>query len=177
MLVFPSALKLYKIHNKGPIICQLNVEFEDFQPVKFCENSNLANALKKKPLICSKRFLTVCAMKLFCSTFTSELNIFQVWIQKGFERSVGWELGCCGRCQVGFIIRMPKTIFEFFVFFVNLKFRDHLQCYIWVGLDGMVILDHRYSESTFGANKKGGLPLISDDNSISMKNLEHIAFH
>ena len=95
-----------------------------------------ANALKK-PLICSKRFLAVCAIKLFCSTFTSELNIFQVWIQKGFERSVGWELGCCGRCQVGFIIRMPKTIFEIFVFFVNLKFRDHLQCYIWVGLDGM----------------------------------------
>ena len=47
----------------------------------------------------------------------------------------------------------------------------------WVGWDGMVILDHRYSQSTFGANKKGVLPLISDDNSISMKNLEHTAFH
>ena len=60
MLVFPSALKLYKIHNKGPIICQLNVEFEDFQPVKFCENSNLRQCFKKASYLQQKVFNSVC---------------------------------------------------------------------------------------------------------------------
>ena len=47
----------------------------------------------------------------------------------------------------------------------------------WVGWDGMGILGHRYSKSTFGANQKRGLPLISDEFdisiSISMIDLEY----
>ena len=49
----------------------------------------------------------------------------------------------------------------------------------WVVWDGVGILGHRYSKSTFDAYKKRGLLLISDEfyNIISMKNLEHTAFH
>ena len=51
-----SALKLYKIHNKGPLICQLNVEFEDFQSMKFSENSNFTQYFKKSLLFAAKGF-------------------------------------------------------------------------------------------------------------------------
>ena len=56
LIVFPSALKPYKIHNKGPLICQLNVEFEDFQSMKFSENSNFTQYFKKSLLFAAKGF-------------------------------------------------------------------------------------------------------------------------
>ena len=40
--------------------------------VKDCKNSNLTTTMLKKPLICSKRGLTLRGINLFCSTFISE---------------------------------------------------------------------------------------------------------
>ena len=41
------------------------------------------------------------------------------------------------------------SVFSSFCLFIFLSF----QCRMWGGLDGMGILGHRYSKSTFGANE------------------------
>ena len=62
---------------------------------------------------------------------------------------------------------IPGILFLFFISFYHFvllsmvwdglrssKFmRSCLQCYMWVGMDGMVIIGHRSYMSTFGANK------------------------
>ena len=89
LIVFPSALKLYKIHNKGPLICQLNVEFEDFQSMKFSENSNFTQYFQKSS-VWDKNFILF--YFYIWTEYISSMNSKRFWTERGMRTGMLWEM-------------------------------------------------------------------------------------